>query len=105
MIIHVEPFDLAQLRQAALLLGLPVGSLQRDLFDKIKNTARPPDRARLLGDAQRLLADRPRACLPVPAAMGHRCGQEPRGLWKDMPVFVNDLSVLSLVGGMAPHRH
>ena len=65
------------------------------LWEKIKSTPRPADRARLLGDAQRLLArDAVHGFLYTPqwVSVVHK---NLRGLWKDMPIFVNDLSAFS----------
>jgi len=94
IISHVEPFDLANFTRRDYYWGYHSSRFDA-LFDQIQHAARPADRARLLGDAQRLLAeDCVHAFLYQPqwvtvAAKGLH------GLWKDMPVFVNDLSVLS----------
>ena len=54
-----------------------------------------PDRAKLLGDAQRLLAeDSVHAFLYQPQWVTV-ANKNIRGLWKDMPLFVNDLSAMS----------
>ena len=56
---------------------------------------RPADRAKLLADAQRLLADDAANVFlfqPQWITIAHK---NVRGLWRDMPVFVNDLSALS----------
>ena len=94
LISHVEPFDLGNFAKPDYYWNYHSEAFDR-LYDKIKNTPRPADRARLLGDAQRLLAeDSVHAFLYQPqwvtvAAKGLR------GLWKDMPIFANDLSALS----------
>ncbi|MEY2808725.1 MAG: hypothetical protein RLZ66_236, partial [Pseudomonadota bacterium] len=65
------------------------------LFERIHNAPRVADRAKLLGDAQRLLAnDAAHAFLYQPQwlTVAHK---NLKGLWKDMPIFVNDLSALS----------
>ena len=90
LISHVEPFDLGQLCQARLLLGLPVGQVQRPVQPDQERRA-PQDRARLLGEAQSCWPTTP--CTP---SCTSRSGspwrtRTSRGLWKDMPVFVNDL--------------
>ncbi len=65
------------------------------LYEQIKNAARATDRARLLAEAQRLLAeDAVHAFLYQPQWVTV-ANKNLRGLWKDMPVFVNDLSALS----------
>ena len=94
LISHVEPFDLSNFAKPDYYWGYHSAQFDQ-LYDKIKNAARPADRARLLGDAQRLLAeDAVHAFLYQPQRVTV-ANKNLRGLWKDMPVFVNDLSVLS----------
>ncbi len=94
LISHVEPFDLSNFAKPDYYWGYHSAQFDQ-LYDKIKNAARPADRARLLGDAQRLLAeDAVHAFLYQPQWVTV-ANKNLRGLWKDMPVFVNDLSVLS----------
>lgn len=94
IISHVEPFDLGNFAKPDYYWGYHSEKFDQ-LYEQIKTATRPADRARLLGDAQRLLAeDCVHAFLYQPqwvtvAAKGLR------GLWKDMPVFVNDLSTVS----------
>ena len=94
IISHVEPFDLGNFAKPDYYWGYQSKEFN-ELFDKIKSTPRPADRARLLGDAQRLLAhDSVHGFLYTPQWVTV-ANQKLRGLWKDMPVFVNDLSALS----------
>ncbi|ACY31552.1 ABC transporter substrate-binding protein [Comamonas thiooxydans] len=94
MISHVEPFDLGNFAKPDYYWGYQSQEFN-ELFDKIKHTPRPADRARLLGDAQRLLAhDSVHGFLYTPQWVTV-ANKKLRGLWKDMPVFVNDLSALS----------
>jgi peptide/nickel transport system substrate-binding protein len=94
LISHVEPFDLANFAKPDYYWGYRSEKFNA-LFEKIQNAARPADRARLLGDAQRLLAeDSVHAFLYQPQWVTV-AAKNLRGLWKDMPVFVNDLSALS----------
>ncbi|MGN1056856.1 MAG: ABC transporter substrate-binding protein, partial [Comamonas sp.] len=91
MISHVEPFDLGNFAKPDYYWGYDSKPFQ-ELFEKIKNTAKPTDRARLLGEAQRLLAeDAVHGFLYQPQWVTV-ANKGLRGLWKDMPVFVNDLS-------------
>ena len=63
--------------------------------DKIKNTGNPKDRAKLLGDAQKLLAtDAANGFLFQPQSPTI-AKKEVKGLWKDMPISANDLAALS----------
>ena len=66
-----------------------------DLFNQIKNAARPADRAKLLGDAQRLLAEDSVHAFLYSNQWITVANKNLKGLWKDMPVFVNDISSLS----------
>lgn len=94
IISHVEPFDLGNFAKPDYYWGYQSQEFN-ELFDKIKHTPRPADRARLLGDAQRLLAhDSVHGFLYTPQWVTV-ANKKLRGLWKDMPVFVNDLSSLS----------
>ncbi|NMM75595.1 ABC transporter substrate-binding protein [Acidovorax sp. SRB_14] len=94
LISHVEPFDLGNFAKPDYYWGYQSPQFN-ELYEKIQTSARPADRARLLGDAQRLLAqDCVHAFLYQPqwVTVAHK---NLKGLWKDMPVFVNDLSALS----------
>ena len=93
LISHVEPFDLGNFAKPDYYWGYHSEKFDQ-LYEQIKTATRPADRARLLGDAQRLLAeDAVHAFLYQPqwVTVAHK---QLRGLWKDMPVFVNDLSAL-----------
>lgn len=94
LISHVEPFDLGNFAKPDYYWGYQSPQFNQ-LYDKIRNTARPAERARLLAEAQRLLAeDAVHVFLYQPqwVTVAHK---NLRGLWKDMPIFVNDLSTLS----------
>lgn len=91
---HVEPFDLGNFAKPDYYWGYQSPKFN-ELFNQIKNAARPADRARLLGEAQRLLAeDAVHGFLYQPQWVTV-ANKNIKGLWKDMPVFVNDLSALS----------
>lgn len=91
---HVEPFDLGNYAKPDYYWGYQSAKFNA-LYDKIKTAPRPADRAKLLGDAQRMLAeDAANVFLFQPQwiTVAHK---SLRGLWQDMPIFVNDLSGLS----------
>ncbi|QNP48026.1 ABC transporter substrate-binding protein [Diaphorobacter aerolatus] len=91
---HVEPFDLNNHTKPDYYWGYKSEKFNA-LYEKIQTAERPADRARLLGDAQRMLAeDVPSVYLYQPQWVTV-ASKNLRGLWKDMPVFVNDLSALS----------
>ena len=94
IISHVEPFDLGNYAKLDYYWGYENAKFNA-LFDKINNAAREADRIKLLGEAQRLIAmDAANVFLYQPqwitVAKRHL-----KGLWTDMPLFVNDLSALS----------
>jgi len=94
IISHVEPFDLGNYAKSDYYWGYQSKEFNA-LFDKIKSTPNPAERLRLLGDAQKMLAaDAANGFLfqpqfPTIAKKGVK------GLWKEMPIFANDLSALS----------
>jgi peptide/nickel transport system substrate-binding protein len=94
LISHVEPFDLGNFAKPGYYWGYESPRFN-ELFNKISNAPRATDRARYLAEAQRLLAqDAAHAFLYQPQWITV-ANQRLKGLWKDMPVFVNDLSALS----------
>ncbi len=91
---HVEPFDLGNYAKPGYYWGYESPQFNA-LFQKIQNAPRAADRAKLLGDAQRMLAnDSVNAFLYQPQWIS-LANKNLKGLWKDMPVFVNDISALS----------
>jgi peptide/nickel transport system substrate-binding protein len=94
IISHVEPFDLGNFAKPDYYWNYQ-SSKFNELYDKIKTAQRPADRAKLLADAQRLLAeDCVHAFLYQPQWVTV-ANKNIKGLWKDMPIFVNDLSAMS----------
>jgi len=94
LISHVEPFDLGNFAKPDYYWGYNSPQFNT-LFEKIKNAPRPADRARLLGDAQRLLAEEAVHGFLYQPQWVTVANKNLKGLWKDMPIFVNDLSALS----------
>ena len=93
IISHVEPFDLGNF--AKDYYWNYRSAKFDDLYGKYKTTANAKDRMKLLGDIQRLIAeDSVHAFLYQPQWVTV-ANKNVRGLWKDMPIFANDLSSLS----------
>jgi peptide/nickel transport system substrate-binding protein len=91
---HVEPFDFGNFAKPDYYWGYDSPKFNA-LYQQILNTPNAEDRARLLGDAQRLVAtDAALVWLYQPQFITI-ADRRLKGLWKDMPVFVNDLSALS----------
>lgn len=93
LISHVEPLDLDNFTRSDYYWGYDSQAF-RDLYHHIQHTANPTDRARLLGDAQRLLAQDAAHVFLYQPQWVTVASRHLRGLWKDMPVSVNDLSSL-----------
>jgi peptide/nickel transport system substrate-binding protein len=94
IISHVEPFDIGNYAKSDYYWGYQSKPFNA-LFDKIQNTAAPAERARLMGEAQRLLAtDAANAYLYQPQ-FPTIAKKNVKGLWKELPIFANDLAALS----------
>lgn len=91
---HVEPFDLVNYTKSDYYWGYQTKEFTA-VFDKIKNTGSDAERNKLLGEAQKILAqDAANGFLyqpqfPTVAKKGVK------GLWTAMPIFCNDLSTMS----------
>ena len=94
IISHVEPFDLVKFTERGYYWGYENAKFD-DLYSKYKNAARPQDRLKYLGDMQKQLADDSVLAWLYNPQWVTVANKNVRGLWKDMPIFVNDLSALS----------
>lgn len=94
IISHVEPFDLANFTKPDYYWGYNNPKFN-ELFSRIKNTADVAQRNKLLGDAQKMLADDAVLAWLYQPQWLTVANRRLTGLWKDMPIFVNDLSALS----------
>ena len=91
---HVEPFDLGNYAKSDYYWGYQSKAFDT-LFDKIKTTANTAERNKLLGDAQKMLAtDAANGFLYQPQ-FPTVAKKNVKGIWKENPIFVNDLSALS----------
>lgn len=94
IISHVEPFDLGNFAKPGYYWNYESAKFN-DLYNKYKTSPRQTDRVKLVGDIQRLIAeDSVHAFLYQPQWITV-ANKNLKGLWKDMPVFVNDISALS----------
>lgn len=94
IISHVEPFDLGNFAKPDYYWNYQSEKFN-DIYNRIKTAQRPADRSKLLADAQRLIAeDSVHAFLYQPQWVTV-ANKNIKGLWKDMPIFVNDLSAIS----------
>lgn len=94
IISHVEPFDLGNFAKPDYYWGYQSPKFS-EMYAKYKATASAGERTKILGDLQRLLAeDSVHAFLYQPQWVTV-ANRNIRGLWTNMPIFVNDLSALS----------
>jgi len=94
---HVEPFDLGNYVRKDYYWGYDNPKFD-ELFKRIQNSPRTDERNKLLGEAQRMLAnDAPNAFLFQPQWVTV-ANKRVKGLWKDVPIFANDLGALSWGG-------
>jgi peptide/nickel transport system substrate-binding protein len=94
IISHVEPFDLGNFAKPGYYWNYESARFN-DLYNQYKSSPRAADRGKLVGEIQRLIAeDSVHAFLYQPQWVTV-ANKNIKGLWKDMPVFVNDLSALS----------
>lgn len=93
LISHVEPFDLGNYANPNYYWGYDSEEF-RALWADLKNTSQPAERSRMLASAQRMLAnDAVNVFLYQPQWVSV-ANKNIRGLWRNMPIFVNDLSTL-----------
>lgn len=94
IISHVEPFDLGNFAKPDYYWNYHSPKFD-ELYTKYKSTGNAKDRMKLLADIQRLIAeDAPMAFLYQPQWVTV-ANKNVRGLWKDMPIFANDLSTMA----------
>lgn len=94
IISHVEPFDLGNYAKPDYYWGYHSKAFD-ELYARISREPDPAQRLKLLGDAQRLLAnDAVNAWLYQPQWITV-ADRRLKGLWKDMPIFVNDLGAMA----------
>ena len=94
LISHVEPFDLGNYAKPDYYWGYQSKPFVA-LYDKIKNTSNAAERAKLLGDAQKMLADDAANGFLYQPQFPTIAKKNVKGLWKELPIFANDLSALS----------
>jgi len=94
IISHVEPFDLGNFAKPDYYWGYHSAKFD-DMYSKYKTTANAKDRSKLLGDIQKQLADDSVHAFLYQPQWVTVANKNVKGLWKDMPIFANDLSALS----------
>ncbi len=94
VISHVEPLDFGNFARPNYYWGYESAEFNA-LWAKVQATIKPEERNWLMGEAQRLVSrDAVAAYLYQPTWITV-ANARLRGLWKDMPLFVNDVAALS----------
>jgi peptide/nickel transport system substrate-binding protein len=94
IISHVEPLDFGNFARPNYYWGYESAEFNA-LWAKVQATIAPAERNRLMAQAQRLVAEDAVAAYlyqPTWITVAHA---RLKGLWKDMPLFVNDLAAMS----------
>ncbi|MDI3382717.1 ABC transporter substrate-binding protein [Xenophilus aerolatus] len=91
---HVEPFDLGNYAKPDYYWGYNNKAFQA-LYDKIKTTGNATERNKLLGDAQRLLAEDAANGFLFQPTFPIIAKKTVKGLWTAMPISANELAALS----------
>lgn len=94
IISHVEPFDLGNFSRPGYYWNYESGKFN-ELYNRYKQTANEGERRKIVGDIQKLIADDCVHAFLYQPQWVSVANKNVRGLWKDMPIFVNDLSALS----------
>jgi peptide/nickel transport system substrate-binding protein len=94
IIAHVEPLDLSIYADPNYYFNYD-SSAFRDLMAKIAGTADHDERLSLIGDAQRMLATDCVNIFLFQLPQITISNADLRGLWKDSPIFANDMSNVS----------
>jgi peptide/nickel transport system substrate-binding protein len=94
IISHVEPFDLGNFSRPGYYWNYENPKFNA-MYDKYKQTANAGERTKILGDIQRLLADEAVHGYLYQPQWVTIANKNVKGLWNNMPIFVNDLSVVS----------
>ncbi|MCO5122699.1 MAG: ABC transporter substrate-binding protein [Rhizobacter sp.] len=94
IISHVEPFDLGNFAKPGYYWGYDSPAFNK-LYEQITNAPTTAERARLLGEAQKMIATDAVAAYLYQPQFITIANKKVKGLWTAMPIFANDLSLMS----------
>ena len=94
VIAHVEPLDFGNFARPGYYWNYDSAEFNA-LWAKINATVKPDERNRLMADAQRLVANEAVAAYLYQPTWITVAKAGVKGLWKDMPLLVNDVSSMS----------
>jgi len=90
---HVEPFDLGNFAKPDYYWGYDNPAFNK-LYEQINNAPTTAERARLLGEAQKMIANDAVAAYLYQPQFLTVANKRVKGIGKDMPIFDNDLSLM-----------
>jgi len=94
IISHVEPLDFGNFARPGYYWNYDSPQFNA-LWDKINATVKPDERDRLMAQAQKLVAEDAVAAYLYQPTWITVADARLKGLWKDMPIFANDLAAIS----------
>lgn len=94
VIAHVEPLDFGNFARPGYYWNYESAEFNA-LWAKINATIKPEERNKLLAEAQKLVANDAVAAYLYQPTWITVANARVKGLWKDMPIFANDLASLS----------
>ena len=94
IISHVEPLDFGNFARPGYYWNYDSPQFNA-LWDKINATVKPDERDRLMAQAQKLVAEDAVAAYLYQPTWITVANARLKGLWKDMPIFANDLAAIS----------
>lgn len=94
LIAHVEPFDLGNYAKVGYYWQYE-SPLFTETYTKMRGVGNKDERAKMIGDLQRMLASDVANVFLYSPQWITVANSKLKGLWKDMPLSVNDVSVLS----------
>ncbi len=94
IISHVEPLDFGNFARPGYYWNYESTKFN-ELWARIQTTIKPDERNKLMEQAQRLVADEAVAAYLYQPTWITVANSRIKGLWKDMPMFVNDMAAVS----------
>ena len=91
---HAEPFDLGNFAKPDYYWGYENPAFNK-LYEQINNAPTTAERAKLLGEAQTMIANDSVAAYLYQPQFLTVANKKVKGIWKDMPIWINDVSVMS----------
>lgn len=94
IISHVEPLDFGNFARPNYYWGYESADFNA-LWAKVNATIKPEERNKLMAQAQKLVADEAVSAYLYQPTWITVANARVKGLWKDMPLFANDVAALS----------